>query len=86
MQLLPQDPLPAPHRTTGLQITTGNYRLTPVMTGKLPASTILHGFHYKQCLPLPAIYRQGWSIYHRLPPVMENYRHAGKRGNAILHL
>ena len=36
----------------------------------------LYGFHYKGCLPLPAIYRQEWSIYRRLRPVMKNYRHA----------
>ena len=28
MQLFPQNPLPAPHHITELQIITGNYRLT----------------------------------------------------------
>ena len=55
-----------------------NYRQLPANCGLLPANyRHLYGLHYKKCLPLPAIYRQGWSIYRRLPPAMKNYRHAG---------
>ena len=58
-----------------------NYRQLPADYSSLPANyRHLYGFHYKGCLPLPVIYRQGWSIYPRLPPVMKNYRHVG---NAI---
>ena len=78
MQLFPQNPLPAPHRPTGLQIITGNYRLT---TAHYRQITDIHMTYYKGYLPLPAIYRQRWSIYRRLPPVMKYYRHVG---NAVM--
>ena len=78
MQLVLQNPLPALHRTTGLEISTGNYRLT---TAHYRQITGIYDFHYKGCLSLLAIYRQGWSIYRRLPPLMKNYRHVG---NAVM--
>ena len=57
---------------------TNNYRQISADYDLLPANyRHLYGFHCKGCLPLPAIYRQGWSIYRRSPPVMKNYRHAG---------
>ena len=59
-----------------------NYRQLPADYGSLPADyRHLYGFHYKGCLTLPSIYRQGWSIYRRLPPIMKNYRHVG---NAVM--
>ena len=71
----PQEPITgtAPHHRI-----VNNYRKLPVDYGSLPVNyRHLYGFHYKECLPLPAIYRQGWSIHRRVPPVMKNYRHAG---------
>ena len=38
-------------------------------TSKLPAFI---GLHYRPPSPLPAIYRQRWIAYHRLPSVMKN--------------
>ena len=50
MQLFPQTPLPAPHRTTGLQIITGDYRLTMThcrqITGIYLAFTIKDVYRY----------------------------------------
>ena len=52
---------------------------------QLPVATV----HYRQITGIyvtftismftatAGIYRQGWLIYHGLPPVMKNYRHAG---------
>ena len=37
----------------------------------------LYGFHYERCLPLQAIYRQGWSISLSLPLVVKNYQLVG---------
>ena len=55
-----------------------NHRQLPTHYGSLPANyRHLYDIQYKGCLPLPVIYRQGWSIYHRLPPLMKNYRHVG---------
>ena len=71
VQLFPQRPLPTPHRTTRLQIITGNYWLDTVRYRHL------YGFQYKWCWPLPAINRQVSSIYRKLPPVMKHYWHAG---------
>ena len=59
-----------------------NCQQLPADYGSLPGnSRHAHGFHYKGFLPLPVIYRQGWFIYRRLPPVMKNYGHAG---NAVM--
>ena len=48
----PQNPLPAPHRTTGLQIITGNYRLTTThyrqITGIYMAFTIKDVYRYRR--------------------------------------
>ena len=56
-----------------------NYRQLPDDYGSLPANyQHLYGFHYNECLPLPAIYRQDWSVYRSLSPVMKkNYLHVG---------
>ena len=52
MQLFPQNPLPAPHRPTGLQIITGNYRLTTAhyrqITGIYMTFTIKDIYRYRR--------------------------------------
>ena len=71
----PSEPITgtAPHH----QI-TNNYRRLPAHNGSLPANyRHLYVFQHKGCLPLPEIYRQRWSFYHKVPPVIKNYRHAG---------
>ena len=74
-----------PQPTTGT--TLPDCKWVPVSTGEygsLPANyRHLYCFQYKECLPLPAIYRHDWSTYHRLPLVMKNYRYAG---NVVMEL
>ena len=52
MQLFPQNPLPALHRTTELQIITGNYRLTTAhyrqITGIFMVFTIRDVYRYRR--------------------------------------
>ena len=52
MQLFPKNPLPAPHRTTSLQIITGHYRLTIAhyrqITSICTAFTIRDVYRYRQ--------------------------------------
>ena len=79
MQLFPQNPLPAPHRTTGLQIITGNYRLTTAryrqITGIYMVFTI-NVYRYRRFTNKVGVF-----THCRLPPVMKNYRHVG---NAVI--
>ena len=49
MQIFLQNPLPAPHRITGLQIITGNYRLTTAHHLQFPAFMWLSLFNDVYC-------------------------------------
>ena len=59
MQLFPRNPLPAPHRATGLQMITGNYRLTTAhyrqISGIHLALTI-NVYHYRQFTDKAALF------------------------------
>ena len=71
----PQNSLPAPHRHH--QNANKYQHLPPTIAHYRQIYRHLHYLHYKPNLPLPALNRQPRVIYHRLPPVMKKYQHAG---------